>query len=72
MAYINYVADDQVPAELRVPDSDNILRIHNVHPRILRRHYDLYVDLMKRPGPLKRSQREMIAVTVSVLNRCKY
>ncbi|MEK6598453.1 MAG: carboxymuconolactone decarboxylase family protein [Gemmatimonadota bacterium] len=56
----------------RVPDQDNILRIHGVHPRVIRQHYDLYVELMRRPGPLSREQREMVAVVVSAINGCHY
>ena len=72
MAHIRYVADDQVPADDRVPDQDNILRIHGVHPRTMRQHYDLYVELMRRPGVLERIEREMIAVVVSAANQCHY
>jgi len=55
-----------------VGDSDNILRIHGSNAALMRRHYDLYVDLMRRPGALPRDQREMIAVVVSVTNGCRY
>jgi len=71
MAFIRY-ADDEVGPRDRVPDQDNILRIHGVHPRIIRQHYDLYLELMHRPGPLSREQREMVAVVVSAINRCRY
>lgn len=72
MALIRYVPESQIPERDRVPDTDNILRIHGVHPRVMRHHYDLYVELMHRPGPLSRCQREMIAVRVSALNECHY
>lgn len=72
MAFITYEPDGEVPESTRVPDSDNILRIHGVHPQVMRRHYDLYVALMFSRGPLTRVQREMIAVTVSGLNHCPY
>jgi alkylhydroperoxidase family enzyme len=55
-----------------VPDEDNILRIHGVHPETIRLHYDLYRELMHKAGPLSRIQREMIAVTVSGINGCHY
>jgi alkylhydroperoxidase family enzyme len=35
-------------------------------------HYDLYAHLMRGRPPLSRTQREMIAVLVSVTNRCHY
>lgn len=72
MAFIRYVPEDEIPREDRVPDQDNIVRIHGVHPRTMRQHYDLYVELMRGSGPLSRVQREMIAVVVSSANRCRY
>ncbi|MEK6686874.1 MAG: carboxymuconolactone decarboxylase family protein [Gemmatimonadota bacterium] len=71
MAFIRY-ADEQVDPQDRVPDQDNIVRIHGVNPRVIRQHYDLYVELMRRPGPLSREQREMVAVVVSAINGCHY
>jgi alkylhydroperoxidase family enzyme len=72
MAFIGYVADKNVPSEDRVPDQDNILRIHGVHSRTMRQHYDLYKQLMYGKGPLTRIQRETIAVVVSAQNKCRY
>jgi len=72
MAFIQYVPEDQIPAEDRVSDTDNILRIHGIHSRLMRRHHDLYVELMHQRGPLSRVQRELIAVVVSTANGCHY
>lgn len=72
MAFIPYLADDQIPERDRVADTDHIIRIHGVHPQTMRHHYELYVELMRRPGPLTRVQREMIAVGVSAANHCHY
>lgn len=72
MAFTPYVPEDRVPAEDRVPDHDNILRIHGVHSRLMRLHYDLYIELMRGPSPLSRIQREMLAVVVSATNHCHY
>lgn len=72
MAFIPYVPEEQQPEAHRVPDSDNILQVHGVHSAVMRHHYDLYVALMHRRGPLSRMQREMIAVTVSSINECHY
>jgi len=72
MAHIAYVAESQIPEADRVPDRDNIVRIHGVHPRTMRLHYELYRDLMHAPGPLARALREMIAVVVSATNGCHY
>ncbi|MGH7537998.1 MAG: carboxymuconolactone decarboxylase family protein [Gemmatimonadales bacterium] len=72
MAGIPLVPDELIPPEDRVPDEDHILRVHGLHPRVMRLHYDLYVELMRRPGPLSRIQREMLAVVVSATNGCHY
>ena len=72
MAYIEYLPADAVPESSRVPDNDNILRIHGVDPPMMRLHYDLYRHVMYGPGPLTRIQRETVAVAVSVRNGCVY
>jgi len=72
MAFIQYGDLNSIPLEDRVPDEDNILRIHVVHSRVMTLHYDLYLELMQRPGPLTREQREMIGVAVSHKNHCQY
>lgn len=72
MAFIEYVSEGLIPIDDRVPDQDNILRIHGVHSRTMRQHYDLYKQLMYGKGPLSRIQREMIAVVVSAANKCRY
>lgn len=72
MASIPFVPDDAIPAADRVADQDHIIRVHGVHSRVMRLHYDLYIELMRRPGPLTRIQREMLAVVVSATNGCHY
>lgn len=72
MAFIKYVAEEEIPAEDRISDHDNILRIHGVHCRTMRQHYDFYRELMYGKSPLTRIQREMIAVVVSAANECHY
>lgn len=72
MAFIDYLDRDAIDPRHRVDDEDNILRIHGVHGRVMRLHYDLYVELMHRSSPLTRVQREMVAVVVSDLNGCEY
>jgi alkylhydroperoxidase family enzyme len=72
MAFINYITEEKIPLADRVPDHDNIIRIHGVHSQTMRQHYDLYKELMYGKSPLSRIQREMIAVVVSAENRCRY
>ena len=72
MAFIRYVPEDQIDPSHRVEDNDNSLRVHGIHGRVMRLHYDLYVELMHRRSPLSRTQREMIATVVSAMNGCEY
>jgi len=72
MAFIGYAPIDSVPENDRVNDDDHILQIHAIHPRVMKLHYDLYVELMHRPSPLSRLEREMVAVVVSSVNDCHY
>ena len=72
MAHIPYVPEHQIPLADRVDDTDHILRIHGVHSRVMRLHFDLYIELMRRAGPLSRIQREMLATAVSAANGCHY
>jgi len=72
MAFIRYPRPEEIPPTHQVPDQDNIIQIHGVHPETIRLHWDLYRELMHRPGPLSRARREMIAVLVSGLNGCHY
>lgn len=60
------------PARDGAPARANVSRIHDVHPGMPRRFFDLFLELMSRSGPLLRWQREMIATVVSVENGCHY
>lgn len=72
MAFIRYVPTTELDPAERVADPDNIIQIHAVHPAVMRQHVELYVELMHRPGPLSRREREIMAVRVSALNQCDY
>ncbi len=72
MAFIDYVAPERLAAAERVADPDNIIQIHAVHPAVMRQHWELYKELMHRPGPLSRRERELLGVRVSALNGCHY
>lgn len=72
MAFIQYVPASALAPEDRVSDPDNIIQIHAIHPAVMRQHYELYRQLMHRPGPLSRRERELIGVRVSALNHCHY
>jgi len=47
-------------------------KIQSLNPESIIRHMDLYITLMFGKSPLKRYQREMIAVVVSRANDCAY
>ncbi len=72
MAFIRYVPESELAPADRVPDPDHIIQVHAIHPAVMRQHYELYLELMRRPGPLSRVQREMAAVVVSARNGCHY
>ena len=51
---------------------DNILKIHSLNPESLDVHVKLYKTIMYGKSPIKRRDREMIAVVVSTINHCHY
>ncbi len=50
----------------------NIVRVQSLNPESLAASMGLYSAVMKRPSPLPRSVREMLAVAVSRANDCHY
>ncbi|MCI0330182.1 MAG: carboxymuconolactone decarboxylase family protein [candidate division Zixibacteria bacterium] len=81
MAFIDYIPEDRASEELKKlydryraawGGVDNIIRIHGPNPPSMEKHNELYRHLMRGPSPLSFVQREMIAVVVSVANRCHY
>jgi uncharacterized peroxidase-related enzyme len=50
----------------------NVLRFYALRPSHLLRWNDHYEELMKGESGLSKAEREMIAVVVSVANRCSY
>lgn len=49
-----------------------IHQLQSLHPETIVQHMDLYMELMFGKSPLKRKQREMIAVVTSAFNQCEY
>ena len=72
MAYIKYLSQEEIPENQRVADTDNIIQIHSVHGKVMKGHYDLYIEVMRKRSPLSRIQREQVAVAVSAFNGCLY
>lgn len=50
----------------------NIIKSFSLRPDALRAFQNMFATLMFGPSELTRAQREMIAVVVSVTNRCHY
>ena len=50
----------------------NILKVHSLRPKILIAHLHLYRELMFSRSELSRTDREAIALAVSVINKCHY
>ncbi len=50
----------------------HIMAIHSLNPQSMLDHRALYKTLMYGRSPLRRAQREMIALVVSAINHCKY
>ena len=81
MAWIRMIDEDDARGSLRElyermtepwGGVDHILKVHSLNPASLRGHFELYKTLMRGRSPLTRTQREMIAVVVSAVNRCHY
>ena len=81
MAWIRVISEDEAEGDLLAQYEgliepwggvDNILKIHSLSPESLRAHVVLYKTLMYGKSPIKRPQREMIAVVASAANRCRY
>lgn len=51
---------------------DNIMSIHSLHPAGLNAHFELYSTAMRPTRGLRGADREMIALTVSLINECHY
>lgn len=49
-----------------------VLKIQSLRPESIVKHVDLYMEIMFTRSELSRAQREMIAVIVSVANKCTY
>ncbi len=81
LSWLRVPANDEVPAEVRElwrPSQEklgfvpNVLRLYALRPTHLvawNRHYE---EAMKGDSGLTKSEREMIAVVVSVANHCTY
>ena len=51
---------------------DNVIKVHSLNAAALRSLMTFYNEVMHGDCDISLGQREMIAVTVSVLNKCDY
>ena len=82
MAWIEIIDEDQAGPHLRdlyepIVDAqtgrvDEVLRVHSLHPAGLEAHTALYESAMRSTPTLRKIERELIALVVSVTNDCHY
>ena len=84
MAWIEIVPDEQWVNDpsleslyANVVDSkhqriDRIMAIHSLNPRGLKAHHSLYSSVMSGTSTLRKVERELIALVVSLENQCFY
>lgn len=81
MAFIKVIHEGQAAGRLKeiyddlVEKRGKIAEVHKIqslNPETIVNHMDLYMSIMFGQSPLKRVQREMIAVVVSAANNCVY
>ncbi|PCJ24511.1 MAG: peroxidase [Flavobacteriales bacterium] len=81
MAFIKVIQENEAEGKLKeiynnlISKRGNIAEVHKIqslNPESIINHMDLYMTIMFGQSPLKRAQREMIAVVVSKANNCEY
>ncbi len=79
-AWIRIIHEDEAEGDLKARYDemkewygvDNILKIHSLSPKTLDAHYLLYKTVMTPTKEVRKYCREMVAVIVSAINKCKY
>lgn len=81
MPYIEVLQPDQAEGPLKeiyddlVKSRGKIAEVHKIqslNPESIVNHMELYMTIMFGKSPLKRVHREMMAVIVSISNKCQY
>ena len=82
MAWIETVPDDEwsgdlAPLHEKVVDPtygriDHIMAVHSLNPRGLEAHLGLYSSAMAGTATLRKVERELTALVVSLENHCHY
>jgi uncharacterized peroxidase-related enzyme len=63
------IYDDLIASRGKIAE---VHKIQSLNPKTIVNHMDLYMSIMFGKSPLKRVQREMMAVVVSKANDCEY
>lgn len=84
MAWIRTIPDDEWPTVDGLADRydavvdptygrvDNIMAVHSLNPAALAAHNELYRSAMTGTASLRKVERELIALVVSLENQCHY
>jgi len=81
MSWIDQINEEKATGKLKIIYQEiekkrgklsNVMRIHSLNPDAMQKHMDLYISIMFAGSPLKREERELIAVVVSSINQCSY
>ena len=81
MPFIQVIQENEAKGELKTIYDDlvqsrgkiaEVHKIQSLNPISIVNHMDLYMTIMFGKSPLRRVQREMIAVVVSKANNCDY
>lgn len=81
MPFIDIIESDKATGKLKEIYDDleksrgklaMVHKIQSLNPESITTHMDLYIQVMFGRSPLKRAQREMMAVVVSASNNCDY
>lgn len=81
MAFIKIVNEEDASGQLKEVYQNivksrgklsNIMKIHSLNPDAMIKHMDLYKSIMFGKSNISREVKEMIAVVVSVANKCEY
>lgn len=81
MAYIEIIPEDKAEGKLAEVYADiiakrgklsQVLSIQSLNAESIQKHLDLYMTIMFGNSPLRRVQREMLGVVVSMANECQY
>ncbi len=81
MAYIRTIEPEEAEGQLKEVYDDilkkrgklaEVHKLQSLNPQSIVDHMDLYMTVMFGSSPLKRAQREMMAVVVSNVNDCVY